>query len=190
MVEKLLETATLDSESLKLNKEDVDIVALLSSLSNRYQTHNTQKTITTDIKTKSLITKVDIFHFENALNNILDNAIKYTPEKGKIHIRSYREKCLWHIEISDNGPGIPEKEHEKVVQRFYRLDQSRTTPGSGLGLALVFAVLKLHKLDLKFLNNKPGLKVRVTCSQQLAVNNRKPTHNNANDNIEETSLMV
>jgi len=125
-----------------------------------------------------------------AFANLLDNAIKYTPQEGKIHIRSYTEKRQWHIEISDNGPGIPEEEHEKVVQRFYRLDQSRTTPGSGLGLALVFAVLKLHKLDLKFINNKPGLKVRVTCSQHLAINNRKPMSRNTNDDVEETSLMI
>ena len=56
-----------------------------------------------------------------------------------------------------------------MVQRFYRLDQSRTTPGSGLGLSLVFAVLKLHKLKLKFANNKPGLKVRVTYDEKVAV---------------------
>ncbi len=109
-----------------------------------------------------------------AFANLLDNAIKYTPENGEISIRSYREKQFWHIEISDNGPGIPEDEHEKVVQRFYRLDQSRTTPGSGLGLALVFAVLKLHKLTLKFSNNEPGLKVRVTCDEQLVISSKKP----------------
>ena len=101
-----------------------------------------------------------------AFANLLDNAIKYTPKEGEISIRSYHQGNLWHVEISDNGPGIPEHEYEKVVQRFYRLDQSRTTPGSGLGLALVFAVLKLHKLDLKFSNNKPGLKVRVTFDEK------------------------
>ena len=97
-----------------------------------------------------------------AFANLLDNAIKYTPKEGEISIRSYHQGGLWHVEISDNGPGIPEHEYEKVVQRFYRLDQSRTTPGSGLGLALVFAVLKVHKLKLAFEDNNPGLKVLIS----------------------------
>ncbi len=100
-----------------------------------------------------------------AFANLLDNAIKYTPDKGIITIRSVKEGVNWYVEISDNGPGIPEDAHEKVVQRFYRLDQSRTTPGSGLGLALVFAVLKLHKLDLSFSDNNPGLCVRVSAAR-------------------------
>jgi len=96
-----------------------------------------------------------------AFANLLDNAIKYTPVGGDVVIRSFKKGQQWHVEISDNGPGIPEAEHEKVVQRFYRLDQSRTTPGSGLGLALVFAVLKVHQLELSFANNEPGLKVVI-----------------------------
>ena len=97
-----------------------------------------------------------------AFANLLDNAIKYTPEKGLISIKSIKSGNKWSLEIGDNGPGIPEDQHEKVVQRFYRLDQSRTTPGSGLGLALVFAVLKVHGMDLAFSDNNPGLKVTVS----------------------------
>ena len=97
-----------------------------------------------------------------AFANLLDNAIKYTPSEGSIVIKSYKENRRWFIEFSDNGPGIPEDEYEKVVQRFYRLDQSRTTPGSGLGLALVFAVLKLHQFELSFSDNKPGVCVCVS----------------------------
>lgn len=97
-----------------------------------------------------------------AFANLLDNAIKYTPSQGVISITCSKDGDDWSVEISDNGPGIPKSEHKKVVQRFYRLDQSRTTPGSGLGLALVFAVLKLHKLELRFVDNSPGLKVCVS----------------------------
>ena len=85
-----------------------------------------------------------------AFANLLDNAIKYTPSEGTVRIRSFKENRKWIIEISDNGPGIPEHEHEKVVQRFYRLDQSRTTPGSGLGLALVFALAVVSVFALVF----------------------------------------
>ncbi len=97
-----------------------------------------------------------------AFANLIDNAIKYTPPGGEISIGSGQTGTQWYVDISDNGPGIDESEHEKVVQRFYRIDPSRTTPGSGLGLALVFAVLKLHKLDLQFSDNDPGLRVRIS----------------------------
>jgi signal transduction histidine kinase len=109
-----------------------------------------------------------------AFANLLDNAIKYTPESGVITIRTYKQKDEWFVDIADNGPGIPKEEHEKVVQRFYRLEKSRTTPGSGLGLALVFAVLKLHKLNLDFSDNNPGLKVTVSAqSTQQVISNRR-----------------
>lgn len=109
-----------------------------------------------------------------AFANLLDNAIKYTPESGVITIRTYTQNDEWFVDIADNGPGIPREEHENVVQRFYRLEKSRTTPGSGLGLALVFAVLKLHKLNLDFSDNNPGLKVTVSAqSAQQPVNSRR-----------------
>ena len=110
-----------------------------------------------------------------AFANLLDNAIKYTPDNGVITIRSVKKGKSWYVEIADNGPGIPDDAHEKVVLRFYRLDQSRTTPGSGLGLALVFAVLKLHKLDLSFSDNKPGLCVRVSPEALASTVNGKRT---------------
>jgi len=187
----LLRIARIEYSEQRESFKNVDINSILYDLQELYEPlieERGQSLVVEISKPMQVFADRDMLF--QAFANLLDNAIKYTPEKGKIHIRSYHEKRLWHIEIVDNGPGIPENEHEKVVQRFYRLDQSRTTPGSGLGLALVFAVLKLHKLDLKFFNNKPGLKVRVTCSQPLVVNNKKPTNKNSEDKIEEASLMV
>ena len=187
----LLRIARIEYSEQRESFRTVDINSILYDLQELYEPlieERGQSLIVEISKPMKVFADRDMLF--QAFANLLDNAIKYTPQEGKIHIRSYTEKRQSHIEISDNGPGIPEEEHEKVVQRFYRLDQSRTTPGSGLGLALVFAVLKLHKLDLKFINNKPGLKVRVTCSQHLAVNNRKPMSRNTNDDVEETSLMI
>ena len=63
------------------------------------------------------------------------------------------------LTVSDNGPGIPEPEREKVLRRFYRLEKSRTTPGNGLGLAVVKAVADLHHASIELGDNKPGLRV-------------------------------
>jgi len=80
-----------------------------------------------------------------ALANVIDNAIKYTPPGGAVMLRA-RRRSSGEIEFSvtDTGPGVPEGDRERVVQRFVRLDNSRSEPGSGLGLSLVGAVLEAH----------------------------------------------
>ncbi len=80
-----------------------------------------------------------------ALANIIDNAIKYTPEGGAVKFRA-RRRSAGEIEFSvtDTGPGVPDEDRERVLQRFVRLDNSRTEPGSGLGLSLVTAVAEAH----------------------------------------------
>ncbi|WP_442865522.1 ATP-binding protein [Acidocella sp. MX-AZ03] len=71
------------------------------------------------------------------------------------------KKSLFRLEIADQGPGIPEEDRDRVFRRFVRLDQSRNTPGHGLGLPLVRAIAKLHGAQITLLDNHPGLIVRV-----------------------------
>ena len=88
-----------------------------------------------------------------AFSNLLDNAVKYTPDAGLIRARVDAER----VSICDSGPGVPQSEREKVFQRFYRVDSSRSTPGSGLGLSLVKAVASLHDLTVRLTDAEPGL---------------------------------
>lgn len=97
-----------------------------------------------------------------ALANLVDNAIKYTPSGGKILIVLLVTTRYIEFSIADNGSGIPEAYYSKVKERFFRLDSSRSTHGSGLGLSLVDAVVKLHGGTMVFADNKPGLKVMIT----------------------------
>ena len=93
-----------------------------------------------------------------ALSNLIDNALKYAPQHGSIEVAVTRHGANAEISVSDNGPGIDELEKAKVVQRFYRGDASRGTPGVGLGLSLVQAVAKLHGSPLELRDNGPGLR--------------------------------
>jgi signal transduction histidine kinase len=95
-----------------------------------------------------------------ALANLLDNAIKYTPRGGEIHVSLEDNPSGPRIRITDSGPGIPEKSREQVFKRFFRLEESRNTPGNGLGLSLVEAVARLHKADIE-LDGEPGLNVSL-----------------------------
>lgn len=162
----LLRIARIEYSEQRQSFEELDVISILNDLLELYEPLAEEKGQILTMETgKPVMVMADRDMLFQAFANLLDNAIKYTPEQGKVQIRTYREARQWHLEICDNGPGIPSKEHEKVLQRFYRLDQSRTTPGSGLGLSLVFAVLKLHEMSLSFADNNPGLRVRVTLTK-------------------------
>jgi signal transduction histidine kinase len=96
-----------------------------------------------------------------ACANLLDNAIKYTPYGGHVQVRLERNGGKVRLIVSDSGPGIPESHYGKVTDKFYRLEASRTQPGNGLGLSLVLAAVKLHGGQLRFEDNRPGLRVVV-----------------------------
>jgi signal transduction histidine kinase len=97
-----------------------------------------------------------------AVANLLDNAVKYTPENGSIAVTLKAPGSEAQVTVVDSGPGIPEALHNKVVQRFFRIDTSRQQSGNGLGLSMVAAVCKLHGARLEFENLDPGLGVCLT----------------------------
>ncbi|WP_083251424.1 sensor histidine kinase [Acidihalobacter yilgarnensis] len=96
-----------------------------------------------------------------AVGNLLDNAIKYTPTGGHVRLALSREPGRVRLTVSDSGPGIPDAEHARVMQRFVRLDTARSTPGNGLGLALVKAVAQLHSATVSLGDAQPGLSVTL-----------------------------
>jgi signal transduction histidine kinase len=98
-----------------------------------------------------------------ALSNLIDNALKFTPPGGEVRLTMALTPDGPRIEVSDTGPGIPEAEREMVLQRFYRGAETAATPGSGLGLSIVAAVARLHGYELLLLNSQPGLTVRLDC---------------------------
>ena len=106
-----------------------------------------------------------------ALSNLIDNALKYAPNNGLIDVTiNRRTDGLAEIAVADNGPGILNSEKAKVVERFYRGDASRGTPGVGLGLSLAQAVAKLHGSTLELSDRNPGLRVviAVPCVEAAA----------------------
>jgi signal transduction histidine kinase len=97
-----------------------------------------------------------------AVANLIDNAIKFTPEGGRVDIRLHRGERETIIRVTDSGPGISEQEREAVLRRFYRNDKIRSTPGVGLGLSLVAAIVKLHGFRLT-IQPGPGCRVEIAC---------------------------
>ncbi|TGV36687.1 ATP-binding protein, partial [bacterium M00.F.Ca.ET.168.01.1.1] len=96
------------------------------------------------------------------LANLVENALRHCPPGTAIELSVTREGSHVLIHVRDNGPGVPAEEREKVFRRLYRLDASRTTPGSGLGLSLVKAVAGLHGAAIALEDRNPGLGVTVS----------------------------
>jgi signal transduction histidine kinase len=98
-----------------------------------------------------------------AVSNLVDNALKFTPPGGKVTVRLVVRDEAPRIEVEDNGPGVPQAERDVVLQRFYRAARARTEPGSGLGLSIVTAIARMHHFTLALEDAQPGLRVALNC---------------------------
>ena len=145
MVEKLLETATLDSGNLELNKENFDITSLLDALVSKYKIQFPDKTFNSNIQLESLIVNADIFHIENALNNILDNAVKYGGDIISVHLKA--RKMNLDILVSDNGNSLTHENKNQIFDKFYRVPKGNThdVKGFGIGLYYTKTIIEKHK---------------------------------------------
>ena len=94
----------------------------------------------------------------DAVANLVDNAIKYGREAGRVTVEVSQDDGVAVMSVIDDGPGIPDNECKQVFKRFYRLERSRRTPGNGLGLSLVAAVARIHGAHIELMDNRPGLK--------------------------------
>jgi signal transduction histidine kinase len=97
-----------------------------------------------------------------AVANLVDNAVKFTPEGGKVGIELIRGDDKTIVRVTDTGSGISDQEREVVLRRFYRSDKMRNTPGVGLGLNLVAAIVKLHGFRLA-IHSGPGGRMEIIC---------------------------
>jgi len=109
------------------------------------------------------------------LSNLIDNAIKYTPEDGNIDLTLASNQDEIYLSVADSGIGIPEEDRDKVFDRFYRVAKSRSLPGNGLGLSLVQAVMDLHQGRIQLSDNHPGLQVELSFPKQAGTVRHKET---------------
>ena len=98
-----------------------------------------------------------------AVSNLVDNAIKFTGEGGQVTLQLDAGAGGPRIIVQDNGPGVALEERTAVLQRFYRSERDQLTPGSGLGLSIVAAIVRLHRFQLELQDSGPGLRVVIDC---------------------------
>ena len=165
----LLSIARAEAGEPRKRFEPVALATVLTDVVELYEPLAEERGITLTTETEGAVTirgaRELLFQ---ALANLIDNAIKYAPEGGTVRVALTEADGRPAIAVHDDGPGIAEAQRGNVVRRFYRLEASRNTPGSGLGLSLVAAVARLHDAELVLDDNHPGLVARILFPGRIA----------------------
>jgi signal transduction histidine kinase len=177
----LLRIAQVESGSRRKNFRQVQLSQVLERVGEAYRAvaEDQGKSFATSIEPDiQVIGDQDLL--AQMFANLVENSIRHTPAHTLIRLKLSADKSGILAEVCDSGPGIPAQEREKVFQRFYRLDASRTTPGNGLGLSLVAAVASLHGIEIGLDDNRPGLRTTMKipgASDPMARNFGRPITN-------------
>jgi signal transduction histidine kinase len=157
----LLSIAELESGARTNRAEPLDLAEVARAAAELYEPVVDEKGFMLALATEPGVKILGERHLlSQALANLLDNALKYA-EGGAIEIAVFREGGKAILEVADHGPGIPGDDREAVFDRFVRLERSRTTPGNGLGLSLVRAIVRQCEGTVALNDNRPGLRVRL-----------------------------
>ncbi len=158
----LLRIAQLETGARREQFRPVPLKPILDLVAEAYESvveENGQTLIYAPELTEQAIVSGDKDLLTQLFANLVENAIRHSGAGSVIALNAHQDANRLVVTISDTGPGIPEDERDKVFRRMYRLDKSRTTPGTGLGLSLAKAIADLHGATIELGDNRPGLKV-------------------------------
>ncbi len=161
IIDRLLVLTKLTSDTSALRLEETELSVIIENVIKKITAIAEEKDIVVyaDYADDArLPVALDYDRIYEAIYNIVDNAVKYTPNGGFVHITLQNEDKFQRIDIEDNGPGIPEGEKDKIFDRFYRLDDSRArdTGGTGLGLAITKEAVLMHGGSIEVNNSDEG----------------------------------
>jgi len=163
IITALLRLAEIENSRRSASFADVPLHDMLREVCDIYEPIAENKNVTLQVGVTSRLTvRGDRDLLIEAVANLIDNAIKFTPEGGRVDIELLRSGAETIVRVTDTGSGINEQEREAVLRRFYRSDKIRNTPGVGLGLNLVAAIVKLHGFRLA-IHPGPGCRVEIIC---------------------------
>jgi signal transduction histidine kinase len=159
----LLLIAEADSGMTRGSMSAIDLSAIVADIADLYAPLAEEKEIGLEVAPSGVLTiEGNRSLVSQALANLIDNAIKYTPAGGHIWVSAAETPVGIDLTVADDGPGIPVEDRARVLERFVRLEKSRNSPGTGLGLSLVAAVARMHEAKLTLGDNAPGLKASIS----------------------------
>lgn len=146
LLETLLDVSAAETGVLPLRRTAVDLGSVVASAVNLYREVAEERKIAVEVEAGDPVwVDADAPRLGQAVANLLDNALKYTPDGGGVRLATRREGTQGVVSVTDNGPGVPEAEREKIWRRLYRGDASRSRRGFGLGLSVVKAIVEAHQ---------------------------------------------
>jgi signal transduction histidine kinase len=159
----LLRIAQIESGARKAGFAPLDLAELSRNVVEIYQSALEEKDQLLEVRIDSALNvNGDRELLTQLFANLLDNAVRHSPQGAHIALCVRRDGECIDVSIADDGPGIPAEFRDKVLQRFFRLESSRSTPGNGLGLSLAQAIARLHDSELVLSERTPGLCVTVS----------------------------
>lgn len=163
MFDAVLRISRIEARRHQPEMRPVDLSALLEDAADYHAPQAEERDLTMDMRIDPALAVVgDRDLIFQAVSNLLDNAIKFTPPGGRVTLSATRAGDEVRLRVADSGPGIPAAHRGQVAERFFRAPEAETVPGFGLGLSLVAAVAKLHGAQLRLGDAGPGLTVDWT----------------------------
>jgi signal transduction histidine kinase len=159
----LLRIAQIEAGIRRSGFRDVDLKAVVETVTEAFapSAEDEGKALDTAVALEPAIVRGDPELLTQLLANLVENAIRHTPSGTGIRIALAHSPSGVRMVVADNGPGVPAGERDRIFRRLYRLERSRTSPGSGLGLSLVAAIVALHGARVAVEDNAPGLRIVI-----------------------------
>jgi signal transduction histidine kinase len=172
----LLRIAEIEAGARRSAFASLDLYALLADMHELYGAAAEEQGQQIDLLARPpLLMFGDRDLLQQAVANLLENALKFSPPGKPILLGAGRLGDRIEIVVADSGPGIPPEDRMRVTERFYRGESARSTPGSGLGLSLVQAVVQLHSGSLRLEDNHPGVRAVLSLPAEFSVSRRLKT---------------
>jgi len=163
MVEKLLETASLDSNEIDISEDEVEVVTFTKQIFDKFHLIKGDKTLSFETAMSEEWVKMDEFHMENSLGNLVDNAIKYGGDDLKVRLSANHESIFW--EVIDNGGKINKLDRVRIFDKFYRVPTGNVHDVKGFGIGLYYTKTLVEKhdgsVDLKVTPNSTNFSIQL-----------------------------
>ena len=160
----ILRISEIESRARTAAFGPTDLAALVAQAAELYQPLAEEAEVSFEVAPAPAVTiEADAKLLFEAVSNLVDNAIKFTGPGGRVRLLLEAPPKGPRIVVADDGPGVPAEERTAVLQRFYRSERDRLTPGSGLGLSVVAAIVRLHRFELHLEDARPGLRAVIDC---------------------------
>jgi len=143
MVEKLLETATLDSDDIELSLESADVVHMTRKVVEKFDLVKGSKTLNWTCELTEKWVELDFFHMENAISNLIDNALKYGGDQVTVRLKEVGGRTLW--EVTDNGASMDKQQQARIFEKFYRVPKGNVHDVKGFGIGLYYTKAMVEK---------------------------------------------